>query len=160
MKSIAFEEENEKSFCSKIQTFFKEYQIGEILKKCNAYKAQGISVLALMNYLFCLVFRNRSMFLDMQTKKAPKFKKDTVYRLKNSIHVNWNRFTTLLSAKIIGKTIEPLTSQSRKNAFIIDDTIFERSGSTKVELLAKVYDHAKHCYTRGFRMLTLAGPTA
>ena len=103
----------------------------------------------------CLVFRNRSMFLDMQSGKAPVFRKDTVYRLKNATHINWMRFTTLLSAKIIGSTVEPLTNEKRRNAFVIDDTVFERNGSKKVELLAKVYDHARHRYTRGFRMVTL-----
>ena len=38
---------------------------------------------------------------------------------------------------------------------IIDDSMFERNRSKKVELLAKAYDHAKHCYKFGFRMLTL-----
>ena len=33
--------------------------------------------------------------------------------------------------------------------------MFERSRSKKVELLAKVYDYAKHAYRFGFRMLTL-----
>ena len=155
MSSIASEQGNEKGFLNRIDTFFKRYRIGEILRKCNAYKERGFSVVELMRYLFCLVFRNRSMYLDMQTGKVPGFRKDTVYRLKNSVHINWNRFTTLLSARIIKETIQPLTSESRRNAFIIDDSIFERSGSTKVELLAKVYDHAKHRYTRGFRMLTL-----
>ena len=65
------------------------------------------------------------------------------------------RFTTLLSAKIIGTTVEPLTNEKRRNAFVIDDTVFERNGSKKVELLAKVYDHARHRYTHGFRMVTL-----
>lgn len=37
----------------------------------------------------------------------------------------------------------------------IDDSIFERNHSKKAELLAKVYDHAKHKYRFGFRMLTL-----
>lgn len=155
MSSIALEKENENHFLTRIDTFFKRYQIGEILKQSNAYKERGFSVVMLIRYLFCLVFRNRSMFLDMQTGKAPGFRKDTVYRLKNSVHMNWNRFTTLLSARIIERTIQPLTSESRRNAFILDDSIYERSGSTKVELLARVYDHAKHRYTRGFRMLTL-----
>lgn len=155
MNSIAFDVENEKHFSDRIQGFFKRYQISSILKRSNAYKEQGFSVVALIHYLFCLVFRNRSMFQDMQSKKAPAFAKDTVYRLKNSTHIDWKRFTTLLSARIIGDTLEPLTSEKRKNAFIIDDSIFERNGSKKVELLAKVYDHAKHRYTRGFRMLTL-----
>ena len=155
MNSIAFDVENEKHFSSRIQKFFRRYQISSILRKCNAYKEQGFSVVALVNYLFCLVFRNRSMFLDMQSEKAPEFRKDTVYRLKNSVHINWKRFTTLLASRIIGDTIEPLTSEERKNAFIVDDSIYERKGSTKVELLAKIYDHAKHRFTRGFRMLTL-----
>lgn len=38
---------------------------------------------------------------------------------------------------------------------IIDDSMFERNRSKKVELLAKVYDHAKHKYRFEFRMLTL-----
>ena len=37
----------------------------------------------------------------------------------------------------------------------MDDSIYERKGFKKAELLAKVYDHASHRYTRGFRMLTL-----
>ena len=36
--------------------------------------------------------------------------------------------------------------------------MFERNRSKKVELLAKVYDHAKHKYRFGFRMLTLGWP--
>lgn len=155
MKSIAFDEENGKQTSARIQEFFKRYQLSEILRKSNAYKQQGVSVMAIMSYLFCLVFRNRSMFLDMQSGKAPFFGKDAVYRLKNATHINWMRFTTLLSAKIIGTTLEPLTNEKRRNAFVIDDTVFERNGSKKVELLAKVYDHARHRYTRGYRMLTL-----
>lgn len=84
MKSIAFDEENEKQISARIQEFFKRYQLSEILRKSNAYKQQGVSVMAIMSYLFCLVFRNRSMFLDMQSSKAPVFRKDTVYRLKNA----------------------------------------------------------------------------
>ena len=158
MNSIAFDVENEKRFSSRIQKFFRRYQVSSILKKCNAYKEQGFSVIMLVQYLFCLVFRNRSMFLDMQSEKAPEFKKDTVYRLKNSTHIDWKRFTTLLASRIICDTIGPLTSENRRNAFIVDDSIYERKGSKKVELLAKVYDHASHRFTRGFRMLTLGWP--
>ena len=155
MKSIAFDEGNGKHISARIQKFFKRYQLSDILMRSNAYKQQGVSVMTIMSYLFCLVFRNRSMFLDMQSGKAPAFRKDTIYRLKNATHINWMHFTTLLSAKIIGETVEPLTSAKRRNAFVIDDTIFERNGAKKVELLAKVYDHARHRFTHGFRMLTL-----
>lgn len=155
MKSIAFDEGKGKQISKRIREFFNRYHLREILRKSNAYKQQGVSVMTIMSYLFCLVFRNRSMFLDMQSGKAPSFGKDTIYRFKNATHINWMRFTTLLSAEIIGTTVEPLTDENRRNAFVIDDTIFERNGSRKVELLAKVYDHARHRFTRGFRMLTL-----
>ena len=130
MKSIAFDEENGKQISARIQEFFKRYQLSEILRKKQCLQAAGVSVMAIMSYLFCLVFRNRSMFLDMQSGKVSVFEKDTVYRLKNATHINRMR-TTLLSAKIIETTVEPLTNEKRRNAFVIDDTVFERNGSKK-----------------------------
>lgn len=41
------------------------------------------------------------------------------------------------------------------NVLILDDTMFERNSSKKVELLSKIYDHAKKSYKLGFRLLTL-----
>lgn len=72
------------------------------------------------------------------------------------IQINWLLFTTILSARIIKDAIVPLGSEDRANILIIDDSMFERNRSKKVELLAKVYDHAKHAYRFGFRMLTLS----
>ena len=50
MNSIAFDVENEKRFSSRIQSSFKRYQISSILKKSNAYKEQGFSVIALIQW--------------------------------------------------------------------------------------------------------------
>ena len=69
--------------------------------------------------------------------------------------INWIRFTTLLASRIIRDAIVPLDSEDRKNVLVIDDSMFERNRSKKVELLAKAYDHANHRYRFGFRMLTL-----
>ena len=155
MNSIAYDAEKEKTVSTKISQFFQRFRVGDILRKCNAYKEKGIPIITVILYLFQLAFRNRSMYLDMHSGKAPHFAKDTIYRLKNSIHINWLRFTTLLSATIIREAIEPLTDENRRNAFIIDDSIFERDRSKTVELLARVYDHAHHRYIRGFRMLSV-----
>lgn len=83
------------------------------------------------------------------------FGKDTVYRFLNSSHINWIRFTTCLSTFIIKESITGLTDDNRLNVLIVDDTLFERPSSKKVELLAKVYDHSKKAYKYGFRLLTL-----
>ncbi|MFQ8778012.1 MAG: transposase [Roseburia sp.] len=88
-------------------------------------------------------------------RNTPDFAKDTVYRFMKMIQINWIRFTTILSTRIIRDAILPLNSEDRANVLIIDDSMFERNRSKKVELLAKVYDHAKHKYRFGFRMLTL-----
>ena len=77
-------------------------------------------------------------------KDTPNFAKDTVYRFMKMLQINWLRFTTILSSRIIKDAIVPLDSEDRVNVLIIDDSMFERNSSKKVELLAKVYDHAKH----------------
>lgn len=88
-------------------------------------------------------------------RNTPDFAKDTVYRFMKMVQTNWIRFTTILSSRIIRDAIVPLDSKDRASVLIIDDSMFERNRSKKVELLAKVYDHAKHKYHFGFRMLTL-----
>jgi len=96
------------------------------------------------------------MYMNLLTgRNTPSFAKDTVYRFMKKIEINWIRFTTILSSRIINEAIVPLDNEDRVNVFIIDDSMFERNRSKKVELLAKVFDHAKHAYKFGFRMLTL-----
>ena len=81
--------------------------------------------------------------------------KNTAYRFLNNAKINWLRFTTLLSVGIINRFMKPLTDENRKDVFIIDDSLFDRSRSKKAELLAKVFDHCSMKYRRGYRMLTL-----
>ena len=88
-------------------------------------------------------------------KNTSSFAKDTVYRFMKMLQINWIRFTTILATRIIKKAIIPLDSEERVNVLTIDDSMFERNRSKKVELLAKTYDHAKKAYKFGFRMLTL-----
>lgn len=110
----------------------------------------------IFQYLFLLIFSNRNMYMNLITgRNTPAFAKDTVYRFIKMIQINWIRFTTILSAQIIKDAIIPLDSEDRANVLIIDDSMFERNRSKKVELLAKVYDQAKLAYRFGFRMLTL-----
>lgn len=87
-------------------------------------------------------------------RNTPAFSKDTIYRFMKMFQNNWIRFTTILADRIIRDAIVPLDSEDRTNVLIIDDSMFERNRSLKVELLTKVYDHAKPTYKYGFRMLT------
>lgn len=48
-----------------------------------------------------------------------------------------------------------LTDASRKNVFIIDDSLINRTSCKKTELGSKVFDHTGMNYKKGYRMLTL-----
>lgn len=156
MKIISQDYQDDKMVSSSIKIFFKKHKIFTTLKESNAYKSKGVPVIAIFQYLFSLIFTNRSMYMNMlMGTHEVGFAKDTVYRFTNSIHINWIRFTTLLSTRIATETITKLTDEKRVNVLIVDDTLFERASSKKVELLSKVYDHAKKAYKYGFRLLTL-----
>ena len=154
--SITQATQNDKQISKSIKRFFTRFHISSALKASNAYKTKGIPVIEIFQYLFLLIFSNRSMYLSLLTgRNTPKFAKDTVYRFMKMVQINWMRFTTILASRIINNAIVPLNSEERTNVLIIDDSMFERNRSKKVELLAKVYDHAKHKFCFGFRMLTL-----
>lgn len=156
MRIITQTLENEKTVAQTIINFLKKYQINTLLRSTGANKSRGIGVSEVFKYLFALVFTNRSMYMNMLmgTFEAG-FAKDTVYRFMNSIHINWIHFTTLLASRISSETIATLTGDNRVNVLIVDDTMHTRAGAKKVELLSKIYDHAKKKFNYGFRLLTL-----
>ena len=156
MSSIPHSEENENEIFNSVTNFMNRFQIGKLLFKCNAGKAKGIPVIEVFRYLFCLIFSNRSMYMQRKTGTFDgSFCKNTIYRFLNNAKINWFRFTTLLSSRIINDFMKPLTGENRKDVFIIDDSLFDRSRSKKTELLAKVFDHCSMKFKRGYRMLTL-----
>lgn len=155
-KSITQDNQNDKQISTSIRRFFTRFHVSSALKAANAYKKKGVPVMEIFQYLFLLIFSNRSMYMNLISgRNTPAFAKDTVYRFMKMIQINWIRFTTTLAERIIKEAIRPLDSEERVNVLIIDDSMFERNRSKKVELLTKVYDHAKHAYQFGFRMLTL-----
>lgn len=155
-KSITQDNQNDKQISKSIRRFFIRFHVSSALKAANAYKKKGTPATEIFQYLFLLIFSNRSMYMNLLTgRNMPSFAKDTVYRFMKMLQINWIRFTTILSGRIIKQAIVPLDSEDRANVLIIDDSMYERNRSKKIELLAKVYDHAKHGYKFGFRLLTL-----
>ena len=156
MNSIAQTNRSENQLSEKMQYFLRRYHISRILRSANAYKHGGFSVLRIFLVAFSMVFTHRFFFMQIHLQRgAVPFAKDTFYRFMNSCHIHWRRFTTLLASTIIHTTIAPLTSVDRVNVLILDDSIYHRARSKKVELLARLYDHAQKDFSYGFRMLTL-----
>lgn len=135
--------------------FMKRFRLGRLLFKCNARKEKGVPVMDIFPYLFCIMFSVQSIYMQMKTGTFRSFLKNSIYRFLNNARTNWHCFTTLLSANSICGFIKSLTDEKRKDVFIIDDSLFDRSRSKKVELLARVFDHCSMKYKSSFHILTL-----
>ena len=141
---------------SRIHHFFKQFEIGKLLRKSGAGKEKGISIVEIFKYLICLMFSDRSMYMQLVTGRySENFGKNTVYRFLNNSKTNWEYFTSMLSERIVNKFLRPLTSEKRDDVFIIDDSTYKKTGFKKTELVAKVFDHVSMKYIKGFRMLTI-----
>lgn len=139
-------------------SFAQKFNVFSILFRCGARKIRGIPVSRVFSYLFSIAFKNISIHQDQKNNNTDKIGKDCVHRFLQSPKIDWNRFTSLLAAAIIRMELEPVHEKSTKanrRCLVLDDSSFKRDRSKKVELLARCYDHAKHLYFKGFRMLTL-----
>ena len=95
------------------------------------------------------------MYMQQKTGSfKEKFSKNTFYRFLNNPKTNWLRFTTLLSKKV-ADMVEPLTGDDRVNAFVVDDSLYERTSCKKTELGSRLFDHTSMKYRKGFRLMTL-----
>lgn len=140
MLSIPQDQNEENEVFDFVTKFITELQIGKIPFKRNAGKEKGIPVMTLFRYLLCLLFSDRSDYMQRKTKTFEEgFSKNTLYRFLNSVKTNWQRFTVLVSSRIINDFIKPLTDEERKDVFIIDDSLFDRSRSKKSRTPGKCF---------------------
>ena len=157
MSIVSQNNSKENALLDCVQKFFVKYRVGKLLKQCNGTKEKGVSGVSLLKYKQGNIFTGRSMYMQQRTGSFKEdFSKNTFYRFLNSTKTNWLRFTSLLAAEIINNDIRDLTADSRKNVFIIDDSLFSRTSCKKTELGSKVFDHTGMNFKKGFRMLTLS----
>lgn len=157
MSIVSQNHTKEEALLDCVQKFFSKHHVGKILKQCNGTKEKGVSAISLLKYKLGNIFTGRSMYMQQRTGSFKEdFSKNTFYRFLNSAKTNWLRFTSLLAADIVNNEIKNLTDDSRKNVFIIDDSLFNRSSCKKTELGSRVFDHTGMNYKKGFRMLTLS----
>ena len=53
--------------CTTISAFMKRFEIGKLLKLCNAYKEKGVPAVKLFIFMLQKVFADRSMYMQMKT---------------------------------------------------------------------------------------------
>lgn len=142
---------------NELNAVFKELEILKHLRNANIQKNLGFTCSYLFQLVFCLIFRHKNWWRLLDSKKSDALPaKDAVYRFLNHSKFAWRRFLLTFSAATIQK-VSTLTNSKRVRVFIIDDSMFDRNRSKKVELLARCVDHSslKKRFYKGFRMLTL-----
>ncbi|MDW7657151.1 MAG: transposase [Bacillota bacterium] len=140
---------------SRVERFFSDIGLSKLLLKCNFYKSSGFSCVLVLKHLFPLIFSGKNLYRALDLKSNDLcFQKNTAYRFLNNGWYNWEKLLVLVMTHLIS-FIDQLTSKDRQDVLIIDDSLFSRNRSKKVELMAKVYDHTNHKFYRGFRMLTM-----
>jgi hypothetical protein len=156
MNSIITDNSNaEHAISSKIDTFFANFSISRLMKKSNFYKEGGIQCVVVLKEIFGLVFSGKNLFRTLKMNPDDiSFKKNTAYRFLNSSTFNWARLLLLLVTLII-EGINRLTSEDRVSVLIVDDSLYDRNRSKKVELLSRVFDHTTRKFVKGFKMLTI-----
>ena len=139
MSSIPQNYTEETTLVDCIQRFFSKHHVGKILKKCNGTKEKGVPAISILKYKLGNIFVGRSMYMQQRSGSFKEdFSKNTFYRFLNSTKTNWLRFTSLLAADIVNNDIKELTDHTRKNVFIIDDSLFNRTSCKKTDENLKV----------------------
>lgn len=134
---------------------FKTLKVGQTLHACGIRKLCGISAINVFGFLFSLAFLGNSLNRHLNGKCGDSLPgKDTYYRFLNNHHYSWRKFLLTIALRVIG-TFQTLTSAKRVKVLILDDSVLSRNRSRKAELLARVFDHSKGLYVRGYTLLTL-----
>ena len=138
-----------------VSIFLRTFHIASLLRAVGAAKQKGVAVMDIFRFILSNVFTCRSIYRQILSGAfGAGFSKNACYRFLNNATINWTKFTIALSA-LIEEKIRPLTGESRADAFIIDDTLYERTSAKRTELAARVFDHNEHKHKKGFRLLTL-----
>jgi len=149
-----FQADNQRLF-SRIDHYFNYLNISKALAKCNFYKESGFSCVTVLKELFSLIFTGKNLYRSLNAAHSElSFKKNTAYRFLNNSRFNWEKLLLILMTCLI-QSVERLTGQDRQSVLIVDDSLFSRNRSKKVELFARIFDHTSHKFYKGFRMLTL-----
>jgi len=127
----------------------------KFLKESGIKKVKGYGLMEIITFLITLIFSQKSFyaFLNSQNKGEKNLGKDAIYTFLGNWLFDWRGFLLKLGGSVV-EFLQTLTRDNRTNVLIVDDSLYSRSRSKKVELLARVFDHCTGLYHKGFRMLT------
>ena len=141
-----------------IFSLFSKFALGRVLAKHALAKRRGVDMVQLL--LSLILFRINQKTVGAMHKERfhnlIKTGKNCYYRFLNRPEMNWR--VVLLSMACRFRAIvrkngaeEPLDNQ----CYIVDDTTETKTGFC-IEGLSRVFDHVRHAFVPGFKLLVLA----
>lgn len=116
-------------------------------------KEKGVSPVSLLRYKLSNILSEEACICSNELALLRKIFKEHFLSVPKFGKTNWLRFTSLLAADIVNNDLKDLTDDSRKNVFIVDDSLFSRTSCKKTELGSKVFDHTDMHFKKGFGCL-------
>lgn len=135
-----------------------EFNLTYIERHFAKLKARGVNGREIFRLLFVirfLDFKNVHQLMSSGISSELSHKKDVLYTFLNNPNIDWRRILWLFTKqalKIIARKTDH--DSAAPKCLIIDDSILPKTGRA-IEKIGKVYDHVKHVYTLGMKLLTL-----
>ena len=141
---------------STILQFFSRFELPRILNACGIRKKKGLPAWDILLCLTSMVFSDKSISALEEEGNLP-CGKSSLFRFLDNSRFCWRKVLLLFSLKILFSFIKPAAGGKKKlfEVLIVDDTLYPRKRSKKVELLSRRHDHNSKQYVNGFDLLTV-----
>ena len=141
---------------STVLQFFRRFELHRILNVCGIRKVKGLSSFDTLLILFSMVFTDKSIPVLEKEGNLP-CGKSSLFRFLDNPRFCWRKVLLLFAVKILFLFMKPAAGEKKKlfEVLIVDDTLYPRKRSKKVELLSRRHDHNSKQYVNGFDLLTV-----
>ena len=141
---------------STVVRFFRRFELNKILGVCGVRKEKGLSAWDILLCLISKVFTDKSISTLEKEENLP-CGKSSIFRFLDNPRFHWRKVILLFSLQILIFFIKPAQGEKKKlfEVLIVDDTLYPRKRSKKVELLSRKHDHNNNQYVKGFDLLTV-----
>ena len=141
---------------STVLQFFRRFELPRILNISGIRKTKGLCAWDILLCLISMVFTNKSISALEKEENLP-CGKSSLFRFLDNPRYCWRKVVLLFSLKVLFLFIKPAAGKENElfEVLIVDDTIYPRKRSKKVELLSRKHDHSNNQYVKGFDLLTV-----
>jgi hypothetical protein len=137
---------------SSVTLFLKNFGLPAIARTCGFRKIRGLPCNDILFFLLGCIFTGKNLSALNASGSLPCHRA-TCYRFLANPNFNWRKLLLKFALKIRTSFMSLNDAPDKTNVLIVDDTLYERNRSKKVELLSRKHDHNKKISVLGFEML-------